>query len=965
MEPNVYLPPARRVERRGPGGGDAKSRFIAEWDRNPANRELGAPQRPKIEFEAVAPPEGGGQWWRAIHEGRYFERQRKVDAEMCWYELFMDPGKFEGSNEPAPWPPAKGAAPTGPAPHVQAGIPAITALLNLPPVPTVKSVAAVRTSPIGEAMRRIELLEMKAAIASATIHELRDENKVLNAELEVVRDTCTTLYERINSIQRRLIGLTSDIDVHGGWLHVLRDDVSKHLGNLGHVRSSHLPRCLPAERHSHDPRLTLEAYVPPQPALSKDGDVEENPGPEQPQTAAGKHADKECCLENQPLDWVLINRNPEVHWPPLDGVRDTPGPPLVGIEPNPGPREITWWLISAWYNITYGNQTPRRAAAMPFPPDGELIDSDHEDEPLIGVEPNPGPLTFWFVFKAAACSLFMCCGHEVIMDAEGWVRDLTREGVEPNPGWAHGKFGHSRKGKEKATSETPPTARSRENSPPGSPKDSLFPMREKTTRKPKQGRKTGTRTAVRGGAIKTSVVAAVQQLRGEQDALREMYRAGIPCRDYIQGRCTYGASCAYNHDVGASSSASGSAPKAVCRRFSRPQGCPFGAQCRFLHVGTAAPAAPAAAHPSAIPSANPATTVATVAMPSNGPTSLGSLKFASAQKARHSSLPVRLQAGGALSGTSASSTPAALPANVQPAGPSPAPSAATAAIVQVAPPPAPPLSDEMKERLKRERLIRRRLNKRTKLVFYERVGVSNPLTALILAAISLVLIAGSAITETALAFFEVEYWAISLLFTIPLVITCAALLMVCLVYVMAGQKLIRHQYTLIKDPSRWLPDEDLRSDLGATSRLDHDSQRLARFEYTRSFCFTHNEKSNRKTFLRYRCALAWENIVRTICFLPRLEIVSKKGEYSEELLAQCCNAHNMSVRTDLETVKDRVSQVVRTKASMPLNRFDQTSANYITGNTEALGVAVWMDQQRALRHLPFVVPPSPTATFSQ
>lgn len=265
-----------------------------------------------------------------------------------------------------------------------------------------------------------------------------------------------------------------------------------------------------------------------------------------------------------------------------------------------------------------------------------------------------------------------------------------------------------------------------------------------------------------------------------------------------------------------------------------------------------------------------------------------------------------------------------------------------------------------------EAAIRRRIRDkhRVRLVFYERVGISNPLTALVLLAMAIGLIMLSIGVELLLGLLDVPHWSIGIIFTIAIVMTCCALAIVICTYLMAGTRMIRHQFILIKNPAEWLPDTDLRTDVGANTRLDHDTQRLSRYEYTRSFCFTHDEKSNKKRFLRYRAAMAWENFVRSMFFMPKLDLCGKKGVYSEELLSQCTNAHNMSVRTDLETVKDRVSQVVRTKASMPLNRFDQTSRAYITGAVESIAVAVWMDQQRTLRNLPFVVPPSLTGMSS-
>lgn len=838
-----WIPPeARRVvPKRGPGGDDPKSRFITAWNRDKSRPVHIRPPWEQLKSEFVDDRRSGVRLWRVIYDDKYIERVKKQDAEALWFEYWLEPEKFEGSNEPAPYPPVELAA---------SEEDTMAEIINMVPTLDNMSFPPPDQKLSAHPFRRIEQLEKRLVECTATISMLKQSNQELQEDLQVVRDTCVSLYERMNSMQRRIIGLISDVDVHGGWLHVLRDDMIKH--SQGHTRATHLPRCLPGDRHLENPLLESAAYTAPQLSLSLDGDVEENPGPE-----ALQH---ERPDEDQPFIY-------------------------------------DWWLI--------------RAAAG------------------------------WFQnWRQSVRTLLY--GDDTLT-ASTWERDLTAEGIEPNPGWAHGKYDRKGKGK-----ETPPTSRSRESSAPGSPKDSLWPMRGKRA----PAKKGGSRAGAKATAINKSLASAVQQLQGENDAIRATYRAGIPCRDYAAGRCSRGPSCAFSHEFGSTSSTSApAAPKAVCRRFQRPSGCPFGAQCHFLHVGSATTTA-------AAPTPQTATATANQSIIPGGPISLG-LPKSKPKVAPPRVQPVRMQAGGALTGTSASSTPS------QPAAPLPAPNAAVAAILNVQPPRPPPLNDEMKERARRERNIRRRINRRTKLVFYERVGVSNPLTALVLAGLALLLIAASAITETLLAHFDVTHWSLSLLFTIPLVLVCISLLMVCIVYLTAGQKMIRHQYILYKDPNRWLPDEDLRTDLGATTRLDHDSQRLAQFVYTRSFCFTHDERSNRKNPVRYRCALAWENLVRAVCFLPRLEIVSKKGNYSEELLAQACNAHNMSVRSDLETVKDRVSQVVRTKASMPLNRFDQTNADYIVSNTEHLGVAVWMDQQRSLRHLPFVVPPSPTATFSQ
>lgn len=341
---------------------------------------------------------------------------------------------------------------------------------------------------------------------------------------------------------------------------------------------------------------------------------------------------------------------------------------------------------------------------------------------------------------------------------------------------------------------------------------------------------------------------------------------------------------------------------AACRRQHTERGCPFGDDCRYVH--TAAPA-PVKAAPKA-----------------NGP------------------LP-------APATTAPSVVPPAMPIQV----------VITNGV--------PEVTSEMKKRATRERWIRRRLNMRTRLTFYEHIGVSKPVTAFVLLLVSFGLIMASAATEHLLHHFNVEHHYVSLAFTVPTTFLCFITAVMAIVYITAGERMIKHHYVLYKDPSKWLPDEDLRTDLGKTSRLEHDTQRLARFEYTRSFCFTHDRKSNRKNCFRFQAAMWWENFVRRMFFMKTLSIRSVSGEYSEELLAQACNSHNMSVRTDLDTVKDRVSQVVRTKASMPLNRFDQTSARYIVGATEAIGVAVWMDQQRRLRHLPFVAAPSYSAISSQ
>lgn len=525
-------------------------------------------------------------------------------------------------------------------------------------------------------------------------------------------------------------------------------------------------------------------------------------------------------------------------------------------------------------------------------------------------------------------------------------RDLTRYGVEPNPGPKEGKRGRAN------SAGLWPKA-------PSSPKDSLKPMRDLKGKKPVL--KKGTRGSKKSGAIAKSLSATNSAQLGALDAARDQYYSGIPCRDYAAGNCTWGAQCKFNHDSSPSASGSGATsaptpsatpqPPALCRRVSRPGGCPFGNQCRFVHPASSAGnqgVAPTAAQLSAPPTAvvasvpaaaqAPPTTAVPPLSPLLKPITLPS-RIAGGRKTR--SLPI-------------------------PSAPSPHPAANTPIVIQPAAPAKAEPSKEMKEREMYEAAIRRRIRDkhRVRLVFYERVGISNPVTALVLLAIAVALVMCSIAVELILGFLDVPYWSISLLFTIPTVLTCFALAMVVCTYLMAGTRMIRHQFILIKNPAEWLPDTDLRTDVGANTRLDHDSQRLSRYEYTRSFCFTHDEKSNKKRFLRYRAAMAWENFVRSMFFMPKIDLCGKKGVYSEELLSQCTNAHNMSVRTDLETVKDRVSQVVRTKASMPLNRFDQTSRAYITGAVESIAVAVWMDQQRTLRNLPFVVPPSLTGMSS-
>ena len=523
---------------------------------------------------------------------------------------------------------------------------------------------------------------------------------------------------------------------------------------------------------------------------------------------------------------------------------------------------------------------------------------------------------------------------EVPISRPSPVKDLTEEGVEPNPG--------PRKTANAAKAAVPAAASAEKTKPK--------PRPEKGKAKAKV--KGGTRGSKKSMAINKSVGKALSEQAGTIDALRAVHDSGIPCRDYAAGNCTYGPACRFNHDVSSTSSSSTQAP-AICRRFSRPEGCPWGAQCRYSHTG---------ALPSAVSS--PAMTVTIPAAP------LPKI---------HRPGKITMQAGGALTPSSSiSSTPLSQSVTVLPSAPplsafvanapSPQPAAppAAPAIIAVVPNPGPPaLKKEMEERQRRERAIRRRLNTATKLVFYERVGVSNPLTALVLLSIASVLTALSFGVEALLAALGVEWWGLTLLFTIPIIITCTGLAMVCLIYLTAGTSMIRHKYLLFKNPKAWMPDADLRTDLGATSRLDHDSQRLARFVYTRAYCFTHDEKSNRKRALRYRAALAWENFVRSVFFMPKHELATKSGEYSEELLSQCTNAHNMSFRSDLATVTDRVDQTIRTKASMPLNRFDQTSGRYVVASTGLIAIAVWMDQQRSLRHLPFVVAPSLTKMSSQ
>lgn len=547
------------------------------------------------------------------------------------------------------------------------------------------------------------------------------------------------------------------------------------------------------------------------------------------------------------------------------------------------------------------------------------------------VEPNPGPETPVMTATLPPPPL-----------------DLTRFGVEPNPGPKRTRGRSSSAG-------APPK-------PSSSPADSLKPMRDLKGKKPIL--KKATRGSKKSGAIAKSLSATNSAQLGALDAARDQYYSGIPCRDFAAGNCTWGPRCKFNHDSSPQASSSGATPApsagavpqppAPCRRVSRPGGCPFGNSCRFAHPAASVgnqgttPAPPAAATPAAAAPVTLATATVTPTAPAPAAAPLSPLL-------QPITLPSRI------AGTRKTRS---LP--VPPSAPSPHPASNTPIVIQPAAPAKADPSKEMKEREMYEAAIRRRIRDkhRVRLVFYERVGVSNPLTALVLLAIAIGFIVLSIGVEMLLGFLDVPYWSIGIMFTIAITTTCFALALVVCTYLMAGTRMIRHQFILIKNPAEWLPDTDLRTDVGANTRLDHDTQRLSRYEYTRSFCFTHDEKSNKKRYLRYRAAMAWENFVRSMFFMPKLDLCGKKGVYSEELLSQCTNAHNMSVRTDLETVKDRVSQVVRTKASMPLNRFDQTSRAYITGAVESIAVAVWMDQQRTLRNLPFVVPPSLTGMSS-
>jgi len=256
-------------DKRGPGGEDPKSRYLIQWAKAGSRLGPGAPSRPVITFDAVLDPtQASGKVWRAIHGGKFFQRPKKSDAEMLWYQFFLDPATFEGSNEPAEL--TTQAAPNEPG--SPAAAPPIAVIADQ--IPTL--IKHERLSPIQEAYRRIENLEARSTLQESKLQELKQENSYLRGDINMLWDITTTLTQRCAQLQRRMVGLVSDVDVHGGWLHVIRDDLSRPGERPSRTR--HLPLSLPCDRHNPNPLGEDVAGEEWERDLTQEG-IEPHPGP--------------------------------------------------------------------------------------------------------------------------------------------------------------------------------------------------------------------------------------------------------------------------------------------------------------------------------------------------------------------------------------------------------------------------------------------------------------------------------------------------------------------------------------------------------------------------------------------------------------------------------------------------------------------------------------------------------------